>query len=229
MNAVPKTRPGLARVVKAHREQRAWTQQQLADVAEINIRTIQRLENSGNGGPETLMAVAQAFDMDVKQLNLEASSMEAGSNPRYTHLLPRLVSGSDLTAVVSGADRLQFEHDGDEDPRSVSAMQGILQLVKADSIRLYDATPNERLAIESELSQEFQGLEGCGYLLFGTKRVIPNFVEGQGHLITLATIYLSHSRSPRIVKDGSKMVIPALLTEVGHWNPETEPRRDDTE
>jgi hypothetical protein len=48
--------------------------------------------------------------------------------------------------------------------------------------------------------------------------VIPNFVDGQGQLTTLTTVYLSHSRSPKIVKDGSKMAIPALLTEVGHWD-----------
>lgn len=48
--------------VVAQRLSRAWSQQQLADVAEINLRTIQRIESSGNASHDSIQAIASAFD-----------------------------------------------------------------------------------------------------------------------------------------------------------------------
>src|SRR5213075_403180 len=100
-------------------------------------------------------------------------------------------------------------HDDDEDPRSVNAMAGVLELFKRDVVRLYDADPTERPNIENELSLELSGLENCGYYLFGTKRVIPRIINDEITLTTLTTFYMSHSRSPKVVRDKTLMVLPA--------------------
>lgn len=205
-----------AKFVRKQREERAWPQRQLADVAEVNIRTIQRLEKDGSASFETLMAVAQAFDMDVKQLSPTSRTKDRASIEKRVHLLPRLTLGKDLTNVVAGADQFQFEHDDDHDPRSIQAMKGILEMLKHDVVRLYDADPIRRLNVESELSQEIRGLESYGYYLFGIKRVIPRIAGGQRTLISMATLYMSHSRSPKVVRDKAFMVIPAVLPEVAH-------------
>lgn len=205
-----------AKLVRNQREERAWTQQQLADVADVNLRTIQRLEKNGAASYETLMAVAQAFSMDVKQLSPTSRSTDKVSTQNRVHLLPRLTSGKELTSVVAGTDQFQFEHDDDHHPRSIQAMKDILEMLKHDVVRLYDADPIERLNVEGELSQEIQGLEAYGYYLFGIRRVIPRVVSGQISLISMATLYMSHSRSPKVVRDKTIMVIPAVLTEVAH-------------
>ena len=204
-----------AEFVRKQREERAWSQRQLADVADVSLRTIQRLEKDGSASFETLMAVAQAFDIDVKQLGPK-SITKGQITPREMriHLLPRLTLGKDLTNVVAGTDQFQFEHDDDPDPRSIQAMKGILTLLKQDVVRLYDADPIERLDVECELSQELSGLEGYGYYLFGIRRVIPGVVGGRRTLISMATLYLSNSRSPRVVREGAYMVIPAVLPEL---------------
>lgn len=44
------------------RTRRAWSQQHLADAANISLRTVQRIERHGQGSPESLMAIAASLD-----------------------------------------------------------------------------------------------------------------------------------------------------------------------
>ncbi len=60
--------PELAALIKEFRTTRALTQEHLAQLAEVNIRTIQRLESTGSCSRENLRAIAEAFDVDVAQL-----------------------------------------------------------------------------------------------------------------------------------------------------------------
>ncbi len=204
-----------AKFVRKAREERAWPQRQLAEVAGVNLRTIQRLEKDGTASFETLMGVAQAFGMDVKQLNPTSSSKEKIIPQKKVHLLPKLTTGKDLTNIFEGAQRFQVEHDEADDMRAVNAMTDIVVHIKADIVRWHDADPLKRLKIESQLSQEIQGLETHGFYLFGIKRTVPELVGEEATQIGMCTIYMSHARSPKIVRDkNSNMVIPALLTSV---------------
>lgn len=212
-NSAKKTKR--AKLIKKERQERAWTQTQLAEIAGVNLRTIQRIEKDGVASFETLMAVANAFGIDVRELNQSLVDNQKVNSQRKVYHLPRLITGRHLTNVIEGADQFQFEHDEDNDPRSINAMKDILRLLKGDVVRLYDADPVEKLNVEAELSQEIKGLEDWGYYLFGIKRVIPRIVGKQKTEIVMCTIFMSHARSPKIVKDdNSNMMVPAVLTEV---------------
>jgi transcriptional regulator with XRE-family HTH domain len=54
--------------VREMREARAWTQEQLAEAADIETRTVQRVEKDLTKSPETLQAIAGAFDVDLDRL-----------------------------------------------------------------------------------------------------------------------------------------------------------------
>lgn len=208
---------GRAKYVRSARRERAWSQSQLATIADVNLRTIQRLEKDGAASFETLRGIAQAFEIDVKELDpaSESSSAKAKkfNQPAPVHFMPRLVSGKNLTDVVIGSDQFQLEHDDDDDPRSIGAMKDILKLLQGDVVRLYDADPIRRLTVENELTQELQGLEKYGYYLFGIKRDIPKVGEEETK-ITMCTLFMSHSRSPKIIRDKKlNMMIPAKLAE----------------
>lgn len=209
---------GRAKFVKKEREERAWTQSQLSAIADVNLRTIQRLEKDGAASFETLRGVAQAFEIDVRELTPSSgrSSQKEKTIPqRKVHLMPRLFSGKSLTDVVLGSDQFQFEHDEDNDPRSISAMKDILNLLKGDVVRLYDADPIQRLNVEEELSQEIKDLEKYGYYLFGVKRVISKSFGEQEDQITMCTLFMSHISSPKIIRDKKlNMMMPAVLTEI---------------
>jgi transcriptional regulator with XRE-family HTH domain len=59
------------RRIKELREQRGWTQEQLAEAADIeSTRTIQRVERDQTKGPETLLAIAGALDVDLGALRI---------------------------------------------------------------------------------------------------------------------------------------------------------------
>lgn len=205
-----------AKLIKKMREERAWPQSQLADVADINLRTVQRVEKDGTASLETLMAIANAFEIDVKQLSPASLSKNSRElEPKKVYLLPRLVSGKNLVNIIGGADLYQVEHDAADDIGADNAMAAILNEVKKDIVRYYDADPARKLEIELELSQEIKGLEAYGFYFFGVKREIPRIIGKRTTQVMMCTIYMSHSDSPKIVKDKySNMMIPAVLSEV---------------
>ena len=55
-------------IVRRLREQRAWSQEQLADIAGLSARTVQRIENGGSASLETRMALATALDATPSEL-----------------------------------------------------------------------------------------------------------------------------------------------------------------
>ena len=65
------------------RQRNAWSQQQVADISGLSLRTIQRIEKNGSGSNETLMALASAFDCTTQDLISEAPSRPNTSRKRY--------------------------------------------------------------------------------------------------------------------------------------------------
>lgn len=59
--------------VRERRLARAWSQEQLAELASLNVRTIQRIENGGQASLDTLGAIAAAFGVTVAELTQEAT------------------------------------------------------------------------------------------------------------------------------------------------------------
>jgi transcriptional regulator with XRE-family HTH domain len=204
--------------MKKHRRARGWTQEQLAIVANVTVRTIQRLESGDSPAPETLMAVAQAFGMKAEQLNSASDDVSGSASRRYVHLLPQLATIGDLVALLARAHQFQFEHDEDDDARSVNAMKEALRPVSEAMLRLHGAGPEEKPALEAELSRELEGLQNLGYYLFGIVRVLPRFFDEHVLLLSLATIYICDSRSPKIVKANNILVLPAILPEEVAFN-----------
>ncbi len=62
-----------AATIRRLRESRAWSQEQLAVIAGISVRTVQRVEADGSGSCETCMGLANAFECVPADL-MKASS-----------------------------------------------------------------------------------------------------------------------------------------------------------
>lgn len=63
-----KTEYRYGKKIRETREARGWTQEQLAAAADIETRTVQRVERDLTKSPETLQAIAGAFDVDLRSL-----------------------------------------------------------------------------------------------------------------------------------------------------------------
>jgi transcriptional regulator with XRE-family HTH domain len=56
--------------LKALRVQKGWTQQQLADICGLSMRTIQRTEKSGNASQETISSLSSVFEVNRESWQL---------------------------------------------------------------------------------------------------------------------------------------------------------------
>lgn len=61
-------------IVQENRLKRGWSQQQLADISGLNVRTIQRIEKGQPASLESYKALGAAFDMDCSELQETAVS-----------------------------------------------------------------------------------------------------------------------------------------------------------
>jgi transcriptional regulator with XRE-family HTH domain len=65
--------------MKALRQERKWSQEQLADFSGLSLRTIQRIESSNKAGYESLRALASAFEIEISALELELAMDKSSS------------------------------------------------------------------------------------------------------------------------------------------------------
>jgi transcriptional regulator with XRE-family HTH domain len=52
-------------ILRRERELRAWTQNHLAEIADLSMRTVQRIERTGDASMESAGALAAALDIDL--------------------------------------------------------------------------------------------------------------------------------------------------------------------
>jgi len=57
--------------IKRWREERQWSQEHLAELAGLGLRTVQRIENGEKASRESLMALAAAFNVEVMALCID--------------------------------------------------------------------------------------------------------------------------------------------------------------
>ncbi|MBU9812760.1 2TM domain-containing protein [Rahnella sp. C60] len=65
--------------IRQLRISRAWSQEQLAELSSLSVRTVQRIENGEQASLETLGAIAAAFDIKVSELT--ENDVQTGSSP----------------------------------------------------------------------------------------------------------------------------------------------------
>lgn len=67
-------------IVKKLREKRNWSQEQLADLCGLSVRTIQRVESGNKASIETLKCLASVFEVDISKLTEEITVIDKDSN-----------------------------------------------------------------------------------------------------------------------------------------------------
>jgi len=82
-------------LVRAERERRAWSQDQLAGAAGVSLRTIQRVETSGMASGETVQALAAVFECEAQSLKKPSLT-----NSRFPFWLRTCAAGAALAVLV---------------------------------------------------------------------------------------------------------------------------------
>ena len=63
-------------IVKKLRDRNGWTQEQLAECCDLNVRTIQRVESGKKASLETLHSLASVFEVDISKLTEEITVID---------------------------------------------------------------------------------------------------------------------------------------------------------
>ena len=66
-------------IVKKLRDERKWSQEQLAILSGLSMRTIQRVESGQSASLETLKSLASVFDVEISKLTEEITMIDKKS------------------------------------------------------------------------------------------------------------------------------------------------------
>ncbi|WP_426269243.1 helix-turn-helix domain-containing protein [Dyella kyungheensis] len=157
-------------VVKRLRLERSWTQEHLAHVAGINVRTVQRIEKSGVCDLETRASLASVFQVEQKQLEGEAKIEQTRPSDSCDLLYySRVVTGRGIVDIFDGSHGYRFSH---EDMRAEEDAQYIAELT--DQINDYaeiwdDMDPGKKVKATYEFGEMFKEMSSRGFWLFGLR------------------------------------------------------------
>ena len=70
----------VSETVKALRLQNSWTQQHLAEICDVSVRTIQRVEKDGVASMETTLALASVFNVSKTALLMDGTAETGGAS-----------------------------------------------------------------------------------------------------------------------------------------------------
>lgn len=92
-------------LIREARTQKGWTQQQLADICELSLRTIQRVENQGQASMETINTLCAVLELNREQLN--QAQVE---DKNQLKSIVFLIAGSLLLGFVFGVGTMFLVH-----------------------------------------------------------------------------------------------------------------------
>ncbi len=91
------------------REGRGWSQEHLADIASLSVRTVQRIESGNKTSLESLMSLASALETDVAVLKQEITVIDKTTEKwRSMPIFAKLAFVDSYVPVVGIKNRKQY-------------------------------------------------------------------------------------------------------------------------
>jgi len=201
--------------IRALREERLWTQEQLAEVSGIGLRTLQRAEQGESVSVETLKALGALFKIDADELVAREGAAKKPRPPDHNlALLPRLVGASQIGELIQGHGYV-FSNDDPKTSNETEALAAFLDNLRDWGDVWGEIGPGERLKAAMGLREQLDELEALGFWAFGMKR--PKLVQaGAGDPLRweVAYVVVVRAENPSIVKkagEDESAVLPTLV------------------
>lgn len=157
-------RQGIGARVRKLRVDRAWSQEQLAEIAEVTTRTIQRLENEENCSLRTIYAVANAFGIQTGQLtSLDQDNSVEDMDIRF---ILRMTSGQDICQILATAGGIAHDCVEPENDDEVEMIGSFVQDICDTSDGWMDMSPKHRIEVAYQLTKALKALAACGLYVF---------------------------------------------------------------
>lgn len=180
--------------VIAQRKVRAWSQQQLADVADLSLRTVQRIEHSSHASYESLKSIAAAFDTTAEDF---VGTYDFQPSARRPWLLRSLLAVTiaivtpALYVTLASAEPVMLQVSVEDDRSQIASVQ-----------LLNDAGTDSELRIDNTLKFVFTPVLTENRQV-RIKTAIYQYVDGSYHLLSKPVVVTDHKQMATIRFDNS--------------------------
>lgn len=183
----------IGEIVREMRKQSNWTQEVLAEIVGVDVRTIQRLEKSGVAENETLIGVANAFKVTVETLKFFTDPVKQSEFQKLLkkiRILNEITDGKQAFDLIGGADGFIKDHPMPNSKEEADLFAGILQDFEDWGWIWDEATQQSKMEAMMQVSDMIKELKLKGFFLFGERRKM------------------------KLVSHGNKTSIPAQITSI---------------
>lgn len=160
--------------VRCMRIARGWSQEHLAALASLNVRTIQRVEKSGICDLETRSALASVFEIEASQLD-GAKKIEQAKAPEGDEFLyySRLTSGNAMVAVFDGSHMHRFSNEDPHNDNDAEYIAAVVSEIHDYSEIWGDIEPGSKVKAIHQFGSMLREMEEKGMWLFGLRTNRP--------------------------------------------------------
>lgn len=206
-----------AEKVKMERRKRGWSQEQLAEITRLNVRTIQRVEKNGVAALDTLQTLASIFNLKVEGLSFGPDKNQKSKNQKV-HFLTRLKSGSEIISNMGKMEMHQSSYDELKSEEEAELVGNFLDNIVDLGDIWQDLRETDKARYTFDLNNEVEMLEDQGFWLFGIRRKVSfrvNAVTGQTKDVPMevSCFVLKRKDCPKIIREKSgEEIFPAVFS-----------------
>lgn len=160
-----------AEKIESERLKYGWSQEHLAEITELSVRTIQRVEKNGVASLETLQALASAFDLKVEDISFGTDKNQKSNNPKI-HFLTRLKSGSEIISNMGKREMHQRSYDELKNEEEAELVGNFFDNIVDLGDIWDDLRETDKIRYTFDLNNQIEMLEDHGFWLFGIRRMV---------------------------------------------------------
>jgi transcriptional regulator with XRE-family HTH domain len=170
-----KTETRFGKKVRELRIDRGWSQEQLAELADITPRTVQRVEKDQTRDGETLKAIAAAFDVTVKDLRTDYWLAEA-----YPAKALLIESAEDFRTAIQRAHHFYRYHIlVTPSPDIKAKVYDLIDQVFADIWAMEPDEPGLLTSYVDSIREPVEELKRLGMSFFSIQQRRDIFIKGR--------------------------------------------------
>lgn len=181
--------------LRRERELRAWTQSHLAEVADLSMRTVQRIERTGDASMESASALAAALNLDLISL-MEKPALADQTNALKSRSYP--IWGL-LGLIGSAAIALGWWSNATAEQVMISLAIGAGENIHSDMVLLHEIGKESEMNLDDKFRMTFNTRRQDEGLLLSAH--IYNLKDGGNQLISSPAI-LVKDQAPALMRFG---------------------------
>jgi transcriptional regulator with XRE-family HTH domain len=185
-------------LLKKLRNEKAWSQDQLAEISGLSLRTIQRIEKSGNTSLESKKAIASAFGIKASELD-ENENNSAIADEENENFYFRVEDGTKLSEVIGDAYAYRMNHDNPKTEEEAELLARSIQSIQDWGEIWSDLEASDRVKASFDLTQLINELEKNGFWVFGL-RTHEEYPGIKSDRWPIANVFIMRSDNPKIIK-----------------------------